>query len=243
MAHVASVAVGRVRTLPGTVKFWYNTAHAMNAVFFDMDGTLIDSEADMCAAVNHVRRDLGLAELPNGEVMRHVGLGAKHLLARAIPERSADADSLMGAFMSRYGEHMLDSVALYPGVRNVLEELASRGWLLGINTAKPSFAVHAILEKLGVARFFGDAVVAGGDCAEYKPSAMPLVMCAERMGGHRLSPQDWMVGDNWTDVDCALNAGIKSAFCAYGYGSIGDSPCTARIDAFPELLTHLVGAL
>lgn len=213
----------------------------MNAVFFDMDGTLIDSEADMCAAVNHVRRDLGLAELPWSEVMRHVGLGAKHLLACAIPER-ADVDSLMDVFMSRYGEHMLDSVALYPGVRNTLEELASRGWLLGINTAKPSFAVHAILEKLDIAHLFGDAVVAGGDCAEYKPSATPLLMCAERMGGHRLSPQDWMVGDNWTDVDCARNAGIKSAFCAYGYGHIGDSQCTARIDAFPELLVHLGSA-
>lgn len=208
----------------------------MNAVFFDMDGTLIDSEADMCAAVNHVRRDLGLAELPNDEVMRHVGLGANYLLASAIPERAADAASLLDVFLARYADHMLESVTLYPGVRETLEELASRGWLLGINTAKPSFAVHAILEKFGIARLFGDAVVAGGDCAEMKPSAMPLIECAARMHGHSLSPDDWMVGDNWTDVDCARNAGIKSAFCAYGFGRIGDSQCTARISSFPELL-------
>ena len=211
----------------------------MHAVFFDMDGTLIDSRADLCATVNHARRDLGLAELSKDEVLRHVGRGARHLLASAIPEKADDVDSLMEAFMARYGDHMLESVALYPGVRRTLDELASHGWLLGINTAKPSFAVHAILEKFGLARLFGNAVVAGGDCAEMKPSAMPLRECASRMRGHRLSSYDWMVGDNWTDIDCARNGGIKSAFCSYGFGTLGDSRCTVRINSFSELLRYL----
>ena len=211
----------------------------MNAVFFDLDGTLIDSKADLCATVNHVRRDLGLAELPQDDVIKHVGRGARHLLATAIPEKSGDVDSLMEVFMARYGEHMLESVTLYPGVRSTLETLADRGWLLGINTAKPSFAVHAILEKFGLARLFGNAVVAGGDCAEMKPSALPLMECASRMRGHRLSSCDWMVGDNWTDLDCAKNGGIKSAFCSYGFGTIRDSQCTVRISSFPELLMYL----
>lgn len=211
----------------------------MNAVFFDLDGTLIDSKADLCATVNHVRRDLGLAELPQDDVIKHVGRGARHLLATAIPEKAGDVDSLMEVFMARYGEHMLESVTLYPGVRCTLEALADRGWLLGINTAKPSFAVHAILEKFGLARLFGNAVVAGGDCAEMKPSALPLMECASRMRGHRLSSCDWMVGDNWTDLDCAKNGGIKSAFCSYGFGTIRDSQCTVRISSFPELLRHL----
>ena len=209
------------------------------AAFFDLDGTLIDSKADLCATVNHVRRDLGLAELPQDEVISHVGRGARHLLATAIPEKADDVDSLMEGFMGRYGEHMLESVTLYPGVRSTLEELADRGWLLGINTAKPSFAVHAILEKFGLSRLFGDAVIAGGDCAEMKPSALPLRECASRMRGHRLSPNDWMVGDNWTDIDCATNGGIKSAFCTYGFGTIRDSRSTVRIASFPELLDHL----
>jgi phosphoglycolate phosphatase len=208
----------------------------VNAVFFDMDGTLIDSKADLCATVNHARRDLGLAELPQGEVIVHVGHGARHLLAHAIPEMADDVDMLMGAFMARYEEHMLGSVALYPGVRHTLDELASRGWLMGINTAKPAFAVRSILDRLGIAHYFGDAVVAGGDCAEMKPSALPLRECASRMRGHVLSPGDWMVGDNWTDLDCAANAGVKSAYCAYGFGHVGESRFTAKIDSFPELL-------
>ncbi len=208
-----------------------------SAVFFDMDGTLIDSKADLAATVNHTRRDLGLAELPQETVIGFVGRGARYLLAHAIPEQAGEA--VTARFRSHYAEHCCESVTLYPGVRETLEELARRGWLLGINTNKPNFATRAILEKFGLAALFGDAVIAGGDCAEMKPSARPLLDCAARMRGHRLSPQDWMVGDSWTDLDCAANANVKSAFCAYGFGQLGESRYTVRLDRFDELLDYL----
>ena len=72
-----------------------------------------------------------------------------------------------------------------------------------------------------------------------KPSALPLRACAARLGGHRLSSRDWMVGDSWTDLDCAANAGVKSAFCTYGFGQLGDSRYTVRINHFNELLRYL----
>ena len=212
----------------------------MNAVFFDMDGTLIDSKADLAATVNHTRRDLGLPDLPMETVLGNVGQGAKVLLKKSIPEcESKTPEELLALFMSHYAEHMIESVQLYPGVKRTLEELRDRGWLLGINTAKPNFATHAILEKFGLKRLFGNAVVAGGDCAEMKPSALPLRECAARMGGHRLSSHDWMVGDSWTDLQCAANAGVKSAFCAYGFGRLADSRYTVRISRFDELLRYL----
>jgi phosphoglycolate phosphatase len=211
----------------------------MNACFFDMDGTLIDSRADLAATVNHTRRDLGLAELPEDEVLSHVGRGAKHLLANAIPERANDVEKLWSMFMDRYGEHMLESVQLYPSVRKTLEELSDRGWLLGVNTAKPAFATKAIIEHFGLGRFFKGAVVAGGDCPEMKPSALPLRQCASLMRGHRLSSGDWMVGDNWTDMQCAVNAGVKGAFCTFGFGILGDSRYTVKINRMDELLRYL----
>ncbi|MBQ6457867.1 MAG: HAD hydrolase-like protein [Kiritimatiellae bacterium] len=210
----------------------------MNACYFDMDGTLIDSRADLAATVNHTRRDLGLAEKPQDEILSHVGRGARHLLANAIPEAGGDA-SIVERFMGHYGEHMLESVTLYPGVRRTLEELRDRGWLLGVNTAKPRFATLAILEHFGLKRLFGDAIVAGGDCAEMKPSALPLRQCASLMRGHRVSAYDWMVGDNWTDVECARNAGVKSAFCAFGFGILGETSPTVKINRFDELLRFL----
>lgn len=205
----------------------------MNAMFFDMDGTLIDSKADLAATVNHTRRDLGLAALPVETVVGFVGQGARHLLAHTIPERTGD--EVAEIFRSHYAEHCCESVTLYPGVRETLEELARRGWALGINTNKPNFATKMILAKFGIARLFGDAIVAGGDCAEMKPSARPLAQCAERMG-RVLSPHDWMVGDSWTDLDCAANAGVKGAFCAYGFGQLRDSRYDLRVESFADLL-------
>lgn len=209
----------------------------MNAVFFDMDGTLIDSKADLAATVNHTRRDLGLAELPVETVIGFVGRGARYLLDHAIPERTGE--DVAAVFRSHYAEHCCESVTLYPGVRETLAELARRGWLLGVNTNKPNFATRMILEKFGLDRLFGTAVVAGGDCAEMKPSALPLRDCAAQLRGHRLSSRDWMVGDSWTDLDCAANAGVKSAFCTYGFGQLGDSRYTVRISRFNELLRYL----
>ena len=211
----------------------------MNAMFFDMDGTLIDSKADLAATVNHTRRDLGLAALPVETVVGFVGQGARHLLAHAIPERTGD--EVAEIFRSHYAEHCCESVTLYPGVRETLEALARRGWALGINTNKPNFATKMILDKFGIAGLFGDAVVAGGDCAEMKPSARPLKECAERMG-RVLSPLDWMVGDSWTDLDCAANAGVKGAFCAYGFGQLRDSRYDLRLNSFPDLLDAVSAA-
>ena len=209
----------------------------MKAAFFDMDGTLIDSKADLAATVNHTRRDLGLGELPTETVIGFVGRGARYLLDHAIPERTGE--EVAAIFRSHYAEHCCESVTLYPGVRETLEALARRGWLLGVNTNKPNFATRMILEKFGLDRLFGAAVVAGGDCAEMKPSALPLRACAAQLGGHRLSPDDWMVGDSWTDLDCATNAGVKGAFCAYGFGQLGDARYTVRLDRFDDLLRHL----
>ena len=210
----------------------------MNAVFFDMDGTLIDSKADLAATVNHTRRDLGLAELPQETVIGFVGQGARHLLDHAIPERAGE-ERVAEIFRSHYAEHCCESVTLYPGVRETLAELDRRGWLLGVNTNKPNFATRMILEKFGLLRFFGAAIVAGGDCAEMKPSALPLRDCASRMRGHRLSSHDWMVGDSWTDMGCAANAGVKGAFCSYGFGQLRDARYTVKINRFDELLRYL----
>ena len=209
----------------------------MNAVFFDIDGTLFDTKADLAATVNHTRRDLGLAEWPEEQVIENVGQGARYLLENSIPERSFE--ELWEIFRSHYAEHCVERVQPYPGVVRTLGELHDRGWLMGVNTNKPNFAVKLILEKFGLARYFGSAVVAGGDGIELKPSAQSLRECASRLQGHRLSSHDWMVGDSWTDMQCATNCGIKGAFCTFGFGKLKDSRYTVKINRFEEILRHL----
>lgn len=211
----------------------------MNAVFFDLDGTLFDSRADLASAVNFTRVDLGLKPLPQDDVIGFVGCGARHLLENAIPEVTGRFDELWPQFSANYRAHMTDETTLYPGVRSTLAELSDRGWLMGVSTNKPNFAARDLLAHYGILRYFGNAVIAGGDCAEMKPSGMPLRECASRMGGHRLSSHDWMVGDNWTDMDSGFAAGVKTAFCTFGFGHLRESRYTVKINRFDELLRYL----
>ena len=211
----------------------------MNAVFFDLDGTIFDSRADLASAVNYTRRDLGLSPLPQDVVIGFVGRGARYLLENAIPEKAGCFDELWPQFSANYRAHMLDETVLYPGVRQTLDELASRGWIMGINTNKPNFAARDMLGHFGILHHFGDAIVAGGDCAEMKPSGLPIRECAMRMPGHVLSPGDWMVGDNWTDMESGRNAGLKTAFCEFGFGHLNESRYTVKVGSFGELLLHL----
>ena len=211
----------------------------MSAAFFDIDGTLFDTVGDIAASVNATRVKLGLAEIPLETVVAAVGNGARRLLERTIPERADGMDEVLQLYMATYAEHALDSTVPYPGVVRTLGALADRGWKMGIVTNKPRGATVAIVEHFGLMRYFRGAIVAGEDCAEMKPSALPIRMAASMMGGHRLSSHDWMVGDNWTDLEAAANAGIKSAFCTYGIGRIDGRRFNERINRFDELLRFM----
>ena len=204
-------------------------------IYFDLDGTLADTRADLAATVNHARSDLGLEPLAVEEVIANVGLGARYLLKESVPAGLIGPEKLIEIFMSHYLEHALEKVTLYPGVIDTLQTLAERGWRLGVNTAKPRQATEMILDHFGLRRFFGEAVIAGGDGFAMKPAAEPLFACAAK-AGHQVGPGDWMVGDNWTDVGCAAKAGVGSIFCDFGFGVLGDEKPTARARCFADIL-------
>lgn len=209
-----------------------------NAAFFDVDGTLFDTRNDLASTVNHTRKDLGLGELPIAEVVKNVGQGARYLLAHSIPESDLSFEELWPIFKSHYAEHCCETLTPYPGVVETLYELKRRGWMLGVNTNKPNFAVRVILAKFSLADLFGDAVVAGGDGIALKPDAASIHACAKRLG-HELSSADWMIGDSWTDLACAASAGVQSAFCSFGFGMAKDIVPTVRLSDFSQLLRYL----
>ncbi|MBO7166307.1 MAG: HAD-IA family hydrolase [Kiritimatiellae bacterium] len=210
----------------------------MKSVFFDLDGTLIDSRADLAEAVNHTRRDAGLKEISLDEVIANVGCGAKYLLEKSVPELEGRFEEILPHFYENYDLHLLDHVSLYPGAAETLCELANRGWKMGIVTNKPNFATHKILKHLNIAQYFGDAIIAGGDCEIMKPSPVPLKLAAEKIEGCVLSESDWMVGDNWTDLECGKAAGVSTAFCSFGFGHLKESVYTAKLDSFGDLLKY-----
>jgi phosphoglycolate phosphatase len=209
----------------------------MKTALFDLDGTLIDSRADLALAVNLTRRDFDLPPLPESAVVEAIGEGVRVLLARTIPERADILDALLERQRVHYGTHLLKNTILYPNFDSVLRTLKAHGWKLGVVTNKPAIFTRPILEGLGIFDVF-DAVIGGGDCHQLKPDPMPLHLAAERMGT-TLDENDWMIGDHFTDLDVAMNAGIKSCFCRFGFGEQRTATFTASVNT-PDALLDLL---
>ncbi len=209
----------------------------MKTALFDLDGTLIDSRADLALAVNLTRQDFGLPPKSVGDVVACVGEGVRVLIERAIPERPELWEAMLARQRVHYLAHMLDRTCLYPGVRETLRALRAAGWRLAVVTNKPGPVTRPILERLGVLEYFG-AVVGGGDCPALKPDPAPLLLAAAQLGV-TLDAQDWMVGDHVTDLEAGRRAGIRRCFCRFGFGEArGETHELAidRMDAFLAVL-------
>jgi phosphoglycolate phosphatase len=190
------------------------TAPRYAHVAFDLDGTLIDSRADLAAATNHVLRTFGLPEIPPRSVYALVGEGARRLVERALgPTRSADVDEGARRFLEFYGEHLLDATVLYPGVAEALAALADAGVTLTVCSNKPEGYSRTILEGLGVMTRFR-ALIGGDTLPTRKPDPTGM---AELVRAARTTPdRTLLVGDSYVDVATAANAGVD--FCGVAWG-------------------------
>ena len=206
----------------------------MKTALFDLDGTLIDSRADLALAVNLTRQDFGLAPKPQETIVACVGEGVRVLVERAIPERPELWDDMLARQREHYRAHFLDQTRLYPGVREALSALCGAGWHLGVVTNKPGVFTRPILDRLGVLGFFG-AVVGGGDCPALKPDPAPLRLAAAQMGV-TLAPDDWMIGDHVTDLEAGARAGIRRCFCRYGFGESRGAAYELAVDRLDGFL-------
>lgn len=189
------------------------------AVVFDLDGTLIDSRGDIVAAANHALQQAGRAPLAAQSILRHVGDGARSLLARCakLSEYAEEVDRLLELFLAYYVEHPIDFTRWMPGAQDALEELATLDDLaLGVCTNKHRRATDAVLAALGVRTRFR-AVVAGGDVVEKKPAPGPLLHIAKLL--HATPESTVMVGDGPQDIECARNAGCRAVAVEGVFGS------------------------
>ena len=178
---------------------------------FDLDGTLIDSRLDLCLAVNHALRAVGLPERTLEEVSSFVGEGAQKLVERAVTPRLDLTAPALAAWWEHYQAHLLDHTVLYPGVAEVL---ARAPCTLAVHTNKPGRLARQILEGLGELHRF--VAVVGGDEAPRKPSPDGILGILAAAGVDR--DRAVLVGDSL--IDLATARAVPLRFIGVGWGLI-----------------------
>ena len=203
-------------------------------LIFDLDGTLVDSKKDLTASVNYIRTRFDLPVLTEQEIARFIGNGALMLIRRALDTKATEDNVQTGLqmFLSYYRAHMLDSTALYPGVRETLDALSD--CKLAVLTNKPVHFSCAMLDGLGIYRNF--AAVYGGNSFDHKkPDPVGIYQILSDTKGQR--EKTWMIGDSAVDVLTGRNAGVMTCGVTYGYATetFKDAQPDFLIDRFSEL--------
>jgi len=188
----------------------------MTAVIFDLDGTLIDSAADIAANANAVLEELGLGALPPEQIRGFIGKGVGNLIGRVLEASGMAAEGplfapMMGRFNQLY-ETAFEYTVIYPGVEKALAELTAMGCVMGICTNKPILPTHAVLRHLGLDQHFA-AVYGGDSLAQRKPDPAPLFATAGDLG----RAQVIYVGDSEVDAETAENAKLPFLIYTEGY--------------------------
>jgi phosphoglycolate phosphatase len=185
-------------------------------VVFDLDGTLVDSRRDLASAVNATRERLGLRPLAVAEVEAMVGEGARLLVRRALPPSVAgdDFERALALFLELYFERCLDATTVYPGMGELLGELAARA-PVALLTNKPERHSRKILAHFGLEQWL-TPILGGDSLPDRKPAPGGLLAIAAGWG---LDPVDVaLVGDSAIDARTAVAAGASLVLVEWGYG-------------------------
>jgi phosphoglycolate phosphatase len=223
--------------------------HTINTVLFDFDGVLLDSVADIAAAVNMTLRHFGYSTLSQERICTFIGNGAPTLIERSFEAslaesgRQIDADlrQQLPTILSKYIEYYENNCAvhssLYAGVAELLQELKKRKIKMGVVSNKPLNLSLIILAHFKIEHFFG-VVIGPESTARQKPAPDGLLMALDELNAQ--AEAALMVGDSASDIQAAKSAGIHS--CAIrGMGNVEAllaADADIVVDSIEQLLSN-----
>jgi N-acetyl-D-muramate 6-phosphate phosphatase len=186
------------------------------AIFFDLDGTLIDSAPDLGAAADKMRTDRGMPSLPLDMYRPMAGAGARGMLkiGFGIAPEHGDFAALREEFFHNYEADLTSRTMAFDGVATLLDNLKAQGVAWGIVTNKSKRFTEPLARQMPLLHA-ACAVVSGDTTPHSKPHPAPVLEAA-RIAGY--APQRcWYVGDDKRDIDAGLAAGMFSVAAAWGY--------------------------
>lgn len=195
---------------------------AVRGVLFDLDGTLADSAGDLAGAVNRIRRERGMTDMPVATLRPHASAGARGLLGAGMGVLPGDAEypQLRDQFLAYYEAGLAQTTALFDGIDALLDGLETRGLRWGIVTNKLARYTQPVVAALGLAHR-ASAIVSGDTTAHPKPHPAPLLHAAAQL---KLDASECVyVGDDLRDILAGNAAGMPTIVAEYGY--LGEGGC------------------
>jgi phosphoglycolate phosphatase len=191
----------------------------VEALIFDLDGTLVDTAPDLMVATNHALSTIGRRPIAMDQVRHMVGHGARSLIERGVAATGdtvdkATVDKMHTALLDYYADHIADDSVIFDGLLDVLHKARSAGLKLGVCTNKVERLSHRLLAELKMADYFG-AVVGGDTLPIMKPDPAPYREVARRLGVD--AGRTIMFGDSETDIRTAQNADVPVVAVTFGY--------------------------
>ena len=188
----------------------------IQAVLFDLDGTLIDSAPDLGAAADKIRTDRGLSSLPSALYRPMAGSGARGMLGVAfgITPEAPEFAELKEEFLLNYEQRMLATTIVFTGVVELVAALQARGVPWGVVTNKISRFADPLTRAIPL--FASARAIVSGDTTPFsKPHPEPLFEAARRLG---VTPECCAyVGDDERDIAAGHAANMYTVAATYGY--------------------------
>ena len=220
----------------------HSLRHVVDAVLFDLDGTLADTLPDLAAAMNAALSEHGALPLAPLCYRGMVSGGSLAMIRTALgpevdPER---AQRIRRTFLARYTERIAVHTRLFPGIDAVLDEIEARGLAWGIVTNKPGDLTRRLSDALGVAER-ASCVVCGDTLRHAKPHPEPVLHACRILGAP--PGRCLFVGDSPGDVAAGRGAGVRTLVALYGYLPDGEDARRWGAHGYLERPVDLLGWL
>lgn len=205
--------------------------HQPRAALFDLDGTLLDTAPDLVFALNKLRREHDLPEMPVATLRSIANLGSKAMikLAFGMEEDNPEFAQMREKFLTYYTRHIADSTRFFPDMENVLAQLEQCRIPWGIVTNKLTRHTTELLKALNIAHRPA-CVICGDSLPTFKPDPGPILHACKLL---EVNPEHCIyVGDAATDVTASRAAGTRSLVALYGYIHENEDPYSWNADGY-----------
>lgn len=203
-------------------------------VFFDLDGTILDTIEDIHDALMEMLTEFGFPKFPISITKQYVGDGIKKLVERAVGKDNF-RDEHERFFRDQYRTLIVNKTKPFPKILDALENLAENYTMIILSNKSEEMTDYLVryfkLDRYFLRWYGGDSF------SEKKPSPLPVKEIVNKLG---LQNSGFFIGDNYTDIECGKNSGLKTVFCRYGYGKLSNLAPDYYIDSPEELLKILV---